>query len=583
MKKIFKQLFNKTNLRKYIGVFLFFFTPICVLLFILNNNSLSSATYFFTNISFILVLESIIYILFRNTKTSIWLTSIIIYTFNIINEIVISLRGSPIIPNDFYSLSTALKVFGNYNVTITKNMIVSSIALIILLILSHIFFVKKSKKLFFASIASIFLGIVIISTIPSTALNDFDTTMSNKDYGTLQTLYLNCLKMHTTPPESYSDDLAISVLNQYKTTDIFNANKPNIIVIMDEAFSDMTIHEEYANASEFMPFIKALSDNTIKGNLLVPVLGGNTCNTEFEFLTGHTLALTPNAIPYQQYIVKDCDSLASQLKSLNYKTIAIHPYWKQCWQREKVYPLLGFDEFIDANKFDTTANLDINRSLDYNNMFDFGNLKYIRNYISDEESFNQIIKQYENHNTDEPLFLFNVTMQNHGPYDYVGSNFTSKTYLTNTDDNRINQYLTLINETDKAFNKLIDYFYNVTEPTIILFFGDHQPSLLESDISSIESLQESYTIPFVLWANYDIEEKTVPLTSSNYLSLLLLETANLPLSKYDLFRQNLQKTYKAINPYGALTSNNEWLPVARLDANIKEEINVLQYYLLKKK
>ena len=332
-----------------------------------------------------------------------------------------------------------------------------------------------------------------------------------------------------------------------------------------------------------MPFIKSLSDNTIKGNLLVPVLGGNTCNTEFEFLTGHTLALTPNAIPYQQYIVKDCDSLASQLKSLNYKTIAIHPYWKQCWQREKVYPLLGFDEFIDANKFDTTSNLDVNRSLDYNNMFDFGNLKYIRNYISDEESFNQIIKQYETHASDEPIFIFNVTMQNHGPYDYIGSNFTSKTYLTNTDDNRINQYLTLINETDKAFNSLINYFSNVTEPTIILFFGDHQPSLLDSDISSIEALQESYTIPFVLWANYDIEEKTVPLISSNYLSLLLLETSNLPLSEYDLFRQNLQKTYKAINPYGALTSNNEWIPVAKLDADIKEEINVLQYYLLKKK
>ena len=580
MKNIFKQIFNKTNLRKFIGVFLFFFMPIYILLFILNNYKFISPSYFFTNISFILVFQSIIYILFRNTKTSIWLTSIIVYTFNIINEIVFNLRGSPIIPNDFYSLSTALKVFGNYNITVTQNMITSSIALIILLILSHIFTIKKSKKLFLTSILSIAIGISIILTIPTTAQNDFDTTMSNKDYGILQTLYLNCLKMHTTPPESYSDAFAISVLNQYETTDILNANKPNIIVIMDEAFSDMTIHEEYRDALEFMPFINSLSNNTIKGNLLVPVLGGNTCNTEFEFLTGQTLALTPNAIPYQQYIVKDCDSLASQLKALNYKTIAIHPYWKQCWQREKVYPLLGFDEFIDANKFDTTSNFNVNRSLDYDNMFDFGNLKYIRNYISDEESFNQIIKQYENHNSEEPLFIFNVTMQNHGPYDYTGSDFVSKTYIANTNDARINQYLTLINESDKAFNKLIDYFSNVTEPTIILFFGDHQPSLLESDISSIEALQESYTLPFVLWANYDIEEKTVPLTSSNYLSLILLETSNLPLSEYDLFRQDLQKTYKAINPYGALTSDNQWIPVAKLDTEIKEKINILQYYML---
>ena len=39
------------------------------------------------------------------------------------------------------------------------------------------------------------------------------------------------------------------------------------------------------------------------------------------------------------------------------------------------------------------------------------------------------------------------------------------------------QYLTLVNQTDEAFCRLMEYFQGVEEPTLVVMFGDHQPAL----------------------------------------------------------------------------------------------------------
>lgn len=121
-------------------------------------------------------------------------------------------------------------------------------------------------------------------------------------------------------------------------------DQPNILVIMNEAFSDLSVYGDFNTTEDYMPFWRSLKKNTVRGNLYVSVKGGNTANTEFEFLTGNTMAFLPTgSVPYQQFLNGAMPSLASQLGKLGYQTAALHPYYSTGWNRDKVYPYLGFD------------------------------------------------------------------------------------------------------------------------------------------------------------------------------------------------------------------------------------------------
>ena len=97
-------------------------------------------------------------------------------------------------------------------------------------------------------------------------------------------------------------------------------------------------------------------------------------------------------------------ALPDYLKTLGYQTIATHPYNAGGWERDTVYPMLGFNESVFKD--------------------DYVNPQYVRQYISDESCVDKIIEFYENKEKDAPLFVFNVTMQNHGGYQDQYGNFT---------------------------------------------------------------------------------------------------------------------------------------------------------------
>lgn len=213
-------------------------------------------------------------------------------------------------------------------------------------------------------------------------------------------------------------------------------------------------------------------------------------------------------------------SLASYLKKLDYHTVAIHPYYASGWDRDRVYPLLGFDEFLSQD--------------------DFRNPKRIRNYISDESSFAKIIELYENKEAGEPLFVFNVTMQNHSGYEEEFHNFTPDITVDGIDSKALSMYLSLVKQTDSALQGLIDYFSQAEEDTMIVFFGDHQPTtyvsnpILRNNKVNPETLTDEenllkYKVPYVIWSNFDIEEQTDGETSANYLAMDVLENCDLPL------------------------------------------------------
>ena len=323
----------------------------------------------------------------------------------------------------------------------------------------------------------------------------------------------------------------------------------NVIVIMNESLSDLSVLPGVETNMDAMPFLRSLTENTVKGYAYSSVFGGTTANSEYEFLTGNTTAFLPaGTVPYHLYVKEGSESMVAQMSALGYECVAMHPYYSSGWNRIPVYQAFGFDRWLFQS--------------------DFENPTYIRSYISDQTDYENLIRIYEEKEEGEPLFIFNVTMQNHSAYSGAWTNLPKEVWLTGEMEgkyNTVNQYLNLIYQSDKAFEYLINYFSQVEEPTMILMFGDHQPQvatnfytdLLGSD-PTVEEAQKKQEAPFLIWANYDIEEQQDVKLSLNYLSGLLMDAANLPKTGYQTFLSQLRETVPAVNAVGYQDTDGTW-------------------------
>ena len=359
--------------------------------------------------------------------------------------------------------------------------------------------------------------------------------------------------------------------------DTSDEQMPHLIVIMNEAFSDLSVLGDFETNTDYMPFFRSLSENTVRGNLFVSVKGGNTANTEFEFLTGDTMSFLPQgSVAYQQYIHEEKPTLTSWLSSLGYSTSALHPFNASGWDRDEVYPDFGFETILFYP--------------------DFTHRELLRTYVSDESAYAQLIDVFEEKRSDGPVFAFEVTMQNHGGYYNDYDNFTPEIeLLTECSDPKekhyTEQYLSLVKRSDEAFEGLIDYFSKVDEKTIVVMFGDHQPTdiiaepILEAngklDDDSLQTQQERYIVPFVIWANYDIEEQDGLMLSANYLSSLLMDVAGLPKTGYQQYLSDLSKKLPVITANVYIDAGGNYYNSA--DNPYTQELEAyraLQYYHL---
>lgn len=518
------------------------------------------------------------------------------------NYFVILFRSIPILPWDFFSIKTAASVAGDYEYTVTFKILYITLGFLLLFLLGgHLttkiswnfkqWNVKKIKIAIVTRLATLmicligfccYIGVLWLPNVHN-VFTGLDNTLFTPAYmfrtnGFAVAFIMDLRYLTINTPNGYSNQEAEDILNSYNNTSTDVEDKPNIIVIMNEAFSDPAVLGDFTTNVDYMPFVHSLLDganNTISGYMYSSILGGNTANAEFEFLTGNSMAFLPiGSVPYQQYIRSEVGGITEQLKSLGYKTIALHPYNSTGWNRTTVYDLMSFDKkFFVSN---------------------FTKKERVRKYVSDACLYDKIIEQYENKG-DSPLFSFAVTMQNHSGYgdgnDYT--NFTVDVHMQEVKSNYFNTYLSLMKVSDNAFENLVSYFEKQDEKTIIVMFGDHQPNdyvinavykanKLDFNNMSLEEQQNRYKVPFVLWANYDIEEKTDMLISSNYISSLVMDKANLPKTTYQSFLSDLQKEIPVItaNIYidknGTFHTLNEKNEYSELINTYKK----LQYYQL---
>ena len=211
---------------------------------------------------------------------------------------------------------------------------------------------------------------------------------------------------------------------------------------MNESLADLQVLGDFTTNQDYMPFMHSITENTVKGNLYVPVIGAGTSNTEFEFLTGHSTAFLPSGSnAYMLYVKNPLASMVSTLEGQGYSSWAFHPYYSTGWDRVPVYQNFGF------NSYDFLENL-IDRAILYDYSKNGSNAEYLQNlitsrypdrqhmlirqYVSDQYNYDVIIKNYENRDKTKPYFAFNVTMQNHGGYSTSASNFDECIRITST-------------------------------------------------------------------------------------------------------------------------------------------------------
>ncbi|MBR6665995.1 MAG: LTA synthase family protein [Lachnospiraceae bacterium] len=311
--------------------------------------------------------------------------------------------------------------------------------------------------------------------------------------------------------------------------EVHSEKRPNVIVIMSEAFWDVNNIKEVVEVND-NPMDKyfELTKGTISGQVAVNIYGGGTNNSEFEFLTGINSQYLMHSNCYKKYYTNEQGTMASYMKEIGYYTMAFHPYEGKFWGRDIAYPNMGFEVFYDDKLF-------LNREMSHG-------------YISDMSLTREIIGRFEEQKAkqpDQPIFAFAVSVQNHisdlGKFDednanvdFAGIDTIVKDDMAN-DVNRadVEEYYNGLHETIEALEELLDYFEKYDEDTVVVFFGDHAPAFVRMicDTLGKETEYGMYRTPYMIWTNYVNDFEPRGDFNLSYLSSVLLEYLEFPKPK----------------------------------------------------
>lgn len=546
------------------------------------------------NIAFYYWLFLFVFFIAGRTSISMAICVSAIAIIGVGNYFVVMFRSNPIVPWDIYSFETAMSVADNYVFSVDWALAEHIAMFILMLIVGVRTNIRLNKKILrpILTVAMCIPAYFYISYLwqdnleRNTGLNDtlFNAKYMHSKDGFFVSFILDIHFLQIEEPKNYSDEYALSLLNEQEVEKVETPEElPDIIAIMDETFSDPAVLGEFETNKDYMPFVHSILRgevaNTISGYADVSVLGGNTANSEFEFLTGNSMAFFPNgSVPYLQYIRDGISTIVPQLEEYGYTTYGTHPYRAKGWNREFIYDLMGFDYRYFQGSFPFEDKL--------------------RNYVSDEADFKSIL-EWRN-NTEGPFFMFNVTMQNHSNYGGDFDNFDPQIVakFKNTSSNKyLNKYLSLMYETDQDVASLLSELSQSDRKTIVVFWGDHQPNDyvvrpiykeygLDFDNQTYEQQQQRQKTPFFIWANYDIQEQTNVEISLNYLNILLFETAGLQLDEYQTFRKNLwQGQIPMMNAVGYRNDDGdlvEYDDAPEEIQNLLNEYQNIQYYRMER-
>ena len=544
--------------------------------------------------------------------------AVALYVLGLAEYFVILFKSMPISPGDLTALSTAAAVAGTgFTYTITSFCMLSlafTVIAIQICTLAAQVAPKRQKGSWRGLVLNLLIAIVCLGGIAAhTTLLDYYHTLYIQVYswrplesyyrqGFLPSFISGAQTIKPSKPEDYTVSGAKKLISEYakeydgnnqtggssatrlEATKQFDEEKPTVIAIMNETFSDLSIYQNMHADYQGPTYFKSIDDCLSRGRLYVSVYGAGTANTEFEFLTGNSMAYLGSGVyPYTTYDLTDTENLAAQFKSLGYYTTAMHPNHGTNWNRENVYKDFGFDQFLTIN--------------------DFQNAETLRGMVTDKATYDKILELLDTNSN--PQFIFDVTMQNHSGYD-TGLIPYDKQMSLNIDgefNSNVNEYVSLIQQSDEALKYFLNKLSKLDRKVVVVFWGDHQPFFPdtyndrwftnEDDATHQERLWQT---SYIIWANYDVAGNSQTSheedLSSNYLSSELMKLIGAPLTDYQKAHLTLRQSLPALNSVGYEDSQDRWLlsssksdeayndTIAAACEKARSDYHAMQYYMM---
>ncbi len=489
------------------------------------------------------VLLSAVFIITANLKWfgAFWLTFSM--AFGLIDAAVIQFSGNIITANDITAIGTAANVAARYTFKIMPLMITQLVlyaaCMVVLLRAREVRPELKRLRVRLVALVCLLATAAYPAYTLKTKKPNTWKTKGIRLNSALMELLLEAKMIRVRPPKGYSTEALAGLSEKYpaREASVEGDKRPHVIAVMIEAFSDLRVLGDFETDVDYMPYTRELMKASVSGTALVSTFGGGTARSEWEFLTGNSMGFLPGgSMPFRQYMGSDENSIVRVFKNAGYHTVGMHPFKANGWGRNKVYPALGFDDvyFIDDLAWD----------------------EYVRGFVSDRAFVHQVIHLFENRDRNAPMFFFGVTIQNHSDYYYEDYAPTVHLQGLDRDYPAVEQYLSLILETDGAIRELIEYFSACDEPVQIVLFGDHEPATGSGFRSAVgvKNSQQRYQVPFVMWDNYEHRVEAVPLTSVNYLPARLLDLAGIQKPSFYCMLSEVSQTVEAMNQQGCFVN-----------------------------
>ncbi len=523
IKEILRLSDRKSNLQLwlFLGIFLEIFieilgfgSPIGAFLYIVKRPLI-----FLLNTMVILAVLSIAFLTKRRIAAFTFF-SVLWLALGITNGVLLSFRTTPFTAQDLRLIKDALSVAYDYLGTLGIILIVVGVIIAVLVIV--IAFVKApvlNEKISHLKT----LGFIVLEFIVILIFNEIGTfsgflptTYGNiadayDEYGVVYCFANTLLNTGIKEPDDYDDTLPEDeVINEAIQTAVVptesasandaesveDSSTPNVIVVQLESFFDITEMEGIEFTTDPIPFFHSLCEDYTSGYLSMPSVGAGTANSEFEVITGMDIDyFGPGEYPYKTILQEStCESIAYNLEESGYVSYAIHNNDGSFYDRNIVYPKLGFSCFVPIEyMYDLTYT-------EKGWAEDKCLTTYIDKIISDE---------------DDPAFVYTVSVQGHGSYpeeEIIESPMVDILSMPEGKEDMYEQYLYYVNqiyEMDLFLEELVESLEASGEECVLVLFGDHLPSL---DITEEELLSgDLYSTKYVIWDNIGLDEEDADL------------------------------------------------------------------------
>ncbi len=361
-----------------------------------------------------------------------------------------------------------------------------------------------------------------------------------RNYGVISAFLTNLQQLDIDEPEGYSEESIAALKQELEQRAKTHQNlfpespaasgaeqTPHIIYIMGEAFWDPTDLPGVSFSEDPLGNYHRLQQEAASGRIYSPSFGGGTCDVEFEALTGFSVEPLPMGCkPFQQHVTHPMFSLPWYLADTKgYQTVAVHCYWAKYWSRDRAYPNLGFSDYISLEDFQAPEK----KRFSY----------WTSGLVTDDAMADQIIAQFEARREDGPVFLHAVTMEAHSTYS--AANFPEEELIgltaapegiSQSTVGALRDFATAMKDTDAMLGRLTDYFRQLDEPVILVFWGDHynligngyelfeKTGFIEKGDTSSPALR---TTPLLIWSNYQSEAIDLGVIGSYMVSPVMME------------------------------------------------------------